>query len=64
MMDFGKNGPIPNKSHFLMSVTKLSDPKIQSLLNTLQNLKLFEEVNIDRHVTRIELVHKVHYIRH
>ena len=43
MMDFWKNGPIPNESHILMSVTKLTSPKTKSLLTTLKALNLFEE---------------------
>ena len=45
MMDFWKNGPIPNETHILMSVTKLSSAKTKSLMTTLKNLNLFEEVN-------------------
>ena len=45
MMDFWKNGPIQSQSHILMSVTKLSSAKTKSLMDTLKNLNLFEEVN-------------------
>ncbi|QQN40210.1 DUF1376 domain-containing protein [Acinetobacter sp. CS-2] len=45
MMDFWKNGPIPNAPHILMSVTKLTSPKTKSLMTTLKALNLFEEVN-------------------
>lgn len=45
MMDFWKNGPIPNETHILMSVTKLSSSKTKSLMTTLKTLSFFEEVN-------------------
>ncbi len=45
MMDFWKNGPIPNETHILMSVTKLTSPKTKSLMSTLKTLNLFEEAN-------------------
>lgn len=45
MMDYWKNGPIPNESHILMSVTKLTNAKTKSLITTLKTLNLFEETN-------------------
>ena len=42
MMDFWKNGPIPNQSAILVSITKLPQSKIKLLIQTITSLGMFE----------------------
>ena len=42
MMDYWKNGTIPNQPEIITSITKLSATKTQKLIQTLISLNLFE----------------------
>ncbi|MFW1859443.1 hypothetical protein, partial [Acinetobacter defluvii] len=42
MMDFWKNGPIPNQNAILASITKLPQSKVKLLTQTITDLGVFE----------------------